>query len=75
MLLQRNCPKCGLQVDYISEQVGALHTCTRCGDHFELVENPVRVMLYVAWASVAAAFVLAGYIGIRILLRLLLHHR
>lgn len=75
MLLQRNCPNCGLRTDYISEQVGTLHTCTRCGDRFELVGNPVRVMLYIGWATIAAFFAGSVYIAIRVMLRLLARRR
>ena len=70
MMLMRDCPRCSTRVNYLSEQVGAQHTCQRCGQQFELVANPVRTMLFLGAATVGACCVGGGYLGLRLLLRL-----
>lgn len=72
MMRRRGCPRCGLAVDYLEEQIGFCHTCVKCGQQFELVENPARVMAFLVWATVMAAAAGLGYFAVRVILRLAL---
>ena len=72
MMRRRGCPRCGLAIDYIEEQIGSVHKCGKCGEQFELVENPGRMIGFLVWATVMGAAAGLGYLAVRVILRLAL---
>ena len=64
MMLSSKCPKCGVAVTFLEEQVGHQHTCKGCGEPFELQKKKSQLPQRAVIGLVVVLFIVVAILAI-----------